>query len=101
MSRKNVSYLRFTQGGPEGIAYQNGMKTLDIFRKYGIPFEYSEMPGGHNWYVWRFDLEYFAQRIFKKVLAVFIRFLGRSCEGAKDLAWKNNAIFWLARINNL
>ena len=63
--KKNVSYLRFTQGGPEDIAYQNGMKTLDIFRKYEIPFEYSEMPGGHNWYVWRFDLHYFAQKIFK------------------------------------
>ena len=63
--KKNVSYLRFTQGGPEDIAYQNGMKTLDIFRKYEIPFEYSEMPGGHNWYVWRFDLHYFAQKLFK------------------------------------
>ena len=63
--KKNVSYLRFTQGGPEDIAYQNGMKTLDIFRKYEIPFEYSEMPSGHNWYVWRFDLHYFAQKIFK------------------------------------
>lgn len=63
--KKNVSYLRFTQGGPEDIAYQNGMKTLDIFKKYEIPFEYSEMPGGHNWYVWRFDLHYFAQKIFK------------------------------------
>ena len=63
--KKNVSYLRFTQGGPEDIAYQNCMKTLDIFKKYEIPFEYSEMPGGHNWYVWRFDLHYFAQKIFK------------------------------------
>ena len=63
--KKNVSYLRFTQGGPEDIAYQNGMKTLDIFKKYEIPFEYSEMPGGHNWYVWRYDLHYFAQKIFK------------------------------------
>jgi enterochelin esterase family protein len=63
--KRNVSYLRFTQGGPEDIAYQNGMKTLDIFKKYEIPFEYSEMPGGHNWYVWRFDLHYFAQKIFK------------------------------------
>ena len=63
--KKSISYLRFTQGGPEDIAYQNGMKTLDLFRKCEIPFEYSEMPGGHNWYVWRFDLEYFAQRIFK------------------------------------
>lgn len=63
--KKNVSYLRFTQGGPEDIAYQNGMKTLDLFKKYEIPFEYSEMPGGHNWYVWRYDLHYFAQKIFK------------------------------------
>ena len=63
--KKNVSYLRFTQGGPEDIAYQNGMKTFDIFKKYEIPFEYSEMPGGHNWYVWRYDLHYFAQKIFK------------------------------------
>ena len=63
--KKNVSYLRFTQGGPEDIAYQNGMKTLEIFKKHDIPFEYSEMPGGHNWYVWRFDLHYFAQKIFK------------------------------------
>jgi enterochelin esterase family protein len=63
--KKSIAYLRFTQGGPEDIAYQNGQKTLDIFKKCGIPFEYSEMPGGHNWYVWRFDLHYFAQKIFK------------------------------------
>ena len=63
--KKTVSYLRFTQGGPEDIAYQNGQKTLELFKKCGIPFEYSEMPGGHNWYVWRFDLNHFAQKIFK------------------------------------
>ncbi len=63
--KKTVSYLRFTQGGPEDIAYQNGQKTLELFKKCGIPFEYSEMSGGHNWYVWRFDLNHFAQKIFK------------------------------------
>ena len=29
--KKTVSYLRFTQGGPEDIAYQNGQKTLELF----------------------------------------------------------------------
>lgn len=63
--RSTVSLLVFTQGGPEDIAYRNGEKTRALFTRCEIPFEYSEMPGGHNWYVWRFDLANFAQRIFR------------------------------------
>lgn len=60
-----VSLLRMTQGGPDDIAYENGHSTYELFKAAGIPYEYSEMPGGHNWYVWRYDLAYFAQQLFK------------------------------------
>ncbi len=57
--------LRFTQGGPEDIAYENGKAMLEVFKKCGINYEYSEMPGGHSWYVWRHDLYNFAPMLFK------------------------------------
>ena len=60
-----VSFLRFTMGGPADAAYPMWEFTLPMFDKAGIPYEKSEIPGGHNWYVWRFDLHYFAQKLFK------------------------------------
>lgn len=60
-----VRLLVFTQGGPEDIAYKNGQATLKLFDEAGIKYEYSEMPGGHSWYVWRNDLYNLAQRLFK------------------------------------
>jgi enterochelin esterase-like enzyme len=57
--------LLFTQGGPEDIAYNNGNEMLKVFDKNNIKYEFSEMPGGHSWSVWRSDLKNFAQRLFK------------------------------------
>jgi enterochelin esterase-like enzyme len=57
--------LLFTQGGPEDIAYKNGMEMLKVFEKNKIEYEFSEMPGGHSWMVWRNDLKDFAPRLFK------------------------------------
>jgi len=62
---KTVKYLIFTQGGPEDIAYNNGLAMLKVFDKHQIKYEFSEMPGGHSWYVWRYDLYNFAQKLFK------------------------------------
>jgi enterochelin esterase family protein len=62
---KTVKYLIFTVGGPEDVAYSNGLKTRELLHKYGIKSDYSEMPGGHTWNVWRHNLVDFAQRIFK------------------------------------
>ncbi len=62
---KTVKYLRFTQGGPEDIAYKNGKEMLKVFDKNNIKYDFSEMPGGHSWYVWRHDLYNFAQKLFK------------------------------------
>jgi len=62
---KTVKYLIFTQGGPEDIAYANGKEMLKVFDKHNIKYEFSEMPGGHSWYVWRYDLMNFAQKAFK------------------------------------
>lgn len=64
--QKTIRYFIFTSGGPEDIAYQNGNATRDLFAKYGIKFESTEMPGGHTMYVWRHDLFNFAQKIFKQ-----------------------------------
>ncbi len=62
---KTVKYLIFTQGGPEDIAYNNGKEMLKVFDKHNIKYEFSEMSGGHSWYVWRHDLLNFAQKLFK------------------------------------
>ena len=63
--KKNVRQLVFTQGGPEDIAYQNGLATLKLFDAAGIKYEYYEAPGGHTWYTWRNNLYQLAQRLFK------------------------------------
>lgn len=60
-----VKYLRFTQGGPEDISYNNGMEMLKVFDKNKIKYESSETPGGHSWNVWRKDLKDFAPKLFK------------------------------------
>lgn len=62
---KTVKLLKFTQGGPEDIAYANGKEMLKVFDKNGIDYEFSEMPGGHSWQVWRNDLKNFAPVLFK------------------------------------
>jgi enterochelin esterase family protein len=60
-----VKVLRFTQGGPEDIAYDNGKEMLKVFHKNQIHYEFSEMPGGHSWNVWRKDLKDFAPMLFR------------------------------------
>ncbi len=61
---KTVKCLRFTQGGPDDIAYNNGKEMLKVFDKNKIKYEFSEMPGGHSWNVWRQDLKDFVPRMF-------------------------------------
>lgn len=63
---KTVKHLIFTQGGPEDIAYKNGNEMLKVFDKNGIKYEFSEMPGGHSWLVWRNDLINFAPKLFRE-----------------------------------
>lgn len=62
---KTVKYLKFTMGGKADIAYENCQGMLKVFDKLGYKYEYTEMDGGHSWYVWRHDLYNFAQQIFK------------------------------------
>lgn len=62
---KTAKLLLFTQGGLEDIAYNNGKEMLKVFDKCGIKYEFSEMPGGHSWHVWRHDLHNLAPRLFK------------------------------------
>jgi enterochelin esterase family protein len=62
---ENFKLLLFTQGGQEDIAWQNCQNMLKLFAKYNIKYEYSEMPGGHTWYVWRHDLRNFAPLLFR------------------------------------
>lgn len=46
-------------------ASANTPPTRELFTKYGVESEYSEMEGGHTMYVWRYDLRSFTQKIFK------------------------------------
>ncbi len=63
--KTGVRQLVFTQGGPEDIAYKNGLATLKLFDEAGIKYEFYESPGGHSWYTWRHNLYNLAQRLFK------------------------------------
>jgi len=62
---KTVQLMYFTQGGPEDLAYDNGMETLKLFDDAGIEYKYREIPGGHTWMVWRQDLRDLAPLLFK------------------------------------
>lgn len=62
---KSVKLIHFTQGGPEDLAYDNGMATMKLFDEAGIKYTYSERPGGHTWMVWRQDLRDLAPLLFK------------------------------------
>ncbi|WP_111707622.1 alpha/beta hydrolase-fold protein [Lutibacter citreus] len=62
---KKVKLVYFTQGGPEDIAYENGMETLKLFDAAGIKYKYREIPGGHSWPVWRKNLRDLAPLLFK------------------------------------
>jgi len=61
----NVKLFWLSQGGKEDIAYVNNQNMLKLFDKYGIKYQYSEMPGGHSVYVWRYNLLNFAPLLFK------------------------------------
>lgn len=61
-----VNLLYFTQGGPEDIAYGNCKEMLGLFDAAGVKYEYSEMPGGHSWHVWRNNLHDLAPLLFRK-----------------------------------
>ncbi len=61
----HVKQLEITMGGPEDIAHKNCQKMLKLFDKAGVKYRYSERPGGHTWYVWRYNLLDLAQQIFK------------------------------------
>jgi enterochelin esterase-like enzyme len=53
---RSVKLLYFTQGGPEDLAYDNGMETFKLFDAAGIKYKNSESPGGYAWKVWRKNL---------------------------------------------
>lgn len=61
----HVKLLIFTQGGPEDIAYNNGLETVKAFRESGFNCEYFEAPGGHTWFTWRYNLRDLTPRLFK------------------------------------
>jgi enterochelin esterase-like enzyme len=63
--RSNVKSLWISMGGEKDIAYNNCKAMMSKFDEIGIPYTYSEYPGGHTWPVWRHDLYMFAQQIFK------------------------------------
>ncbi|MBQ9882855.1 MAG: endo-1,4-beta-xylanase Z [Bacteroidaceae bacterium] len=62
---KAFKVYKFFMGGEEDIAYKNCIATRASFDKFGIKHEYSEMPGGHTWYVWRHNLRDLAPLCFR------------------------------------
>jgi|WetSurMetagenome_2_1015567.scaffolds.fasta_scaffold45886_1 enterochelin esterase-like enzyme len=61
---ENVKLFWISMGGKEDIAWENCQNMLKVFDKYGVKYQYSEMPGGHSVYVWRYDLLHFAPLLF-------------------------------------
>lgn len=64
--KSTFKYFIFTCGGSADGATTNTPPTRNLFTKYGVESDYSEMEGGHTMYVWRHNLYSFAQKIFKK-----------------------------------
>ena len=62
---KSFKLYKFYMGGEEDIAYKNCVATREAFTKAGVKHEYSSMPGGHTWHVWRHNLHDFAPLLFK------------------------------------
>lgn len=62
---KTVKLLYFTEGGPEDLAYENGIETMKLFDAAGIEYKFSERPGGHTWKVWRQDLRDLTPLLFR------------------------------------
>ncbi|GAB2535115.1 esterase [Spirosoma aerophilum] len=52
-------------GGPADIAYQNNKNMMALFDKYGIKYQYTEVPGGHTFLAWRDNLHAFAPLLFR------------------------------------
>ncbi|QJW92281.1 esterase [Spirosoma taeanense] len=52
-------------GGEKDIAYQNNRNTMALFDKYGIKYQYTEVPGGHSFLAWRQNLYQFAPLLFR------------------------------------
>lgn len=63
--KSTLKYFIFTCGGITDGASENTPPTRDLFTKYGVESDFSEMEGGHTMYVWRYDLQSFSQKIFK------------------------------------
>lgn len=61
----SLKLLYFTQGGPEDLAYDNGMETIKLFKDAGVNYQYSESPGGHAWKVWRKNIHDLLPLLFK------------------------------------
>jgi enterochelin esterase-like enzyme len=62
---KNVKLFWISMGGKEDIAWKNCQNMLKLFEKYGLKFQYSEVPGGHTWLVWRDNLYNLAPLLFR------------------------------------
>ncbi|MFD2933168.1 esterase [Spirosoma flavum] len=52
-------------GGPKDIAYQNNKNMMAIFDKYGIKYQYTEVPCGHTFLTWRDNLHAFTPLLFR------------------------------------
>ena len=62
---KAFKVYKFYMGGEEDIAYKNCIATRAAFDRAGVKYEYSQMPGGHTWYVWRYNLRDLAPLCFR------------------------------------
>lgn len=51
--------------GTDDPRYPGHMVLIDDLKKKGIKYEFHDTPGGHEWKVWRVELEGFLQKIFR------------------------------------
>ncbi|GAB3512928.1 esterase family protein [Spirosoma knui] len=61
----NWKLFWIAMGGEKDIAYQNNKNTMALFDKYGIKYQYTEVPGGHSFLAWRQNLYQFAPLLFR------------------------------------
>jgi len=52
--------------GTDDPRYPGHLGIVDLLNKRGIKNEFHDTPGGHEWKVWRVELQGFMQKVFKK-----------------------------------
>ena len=62
---ESLRYFYLGEGTKYDLAYDYGIRALEMFRDYGLTVHYWEYSGGHQWTVWKEDFKSFTPFLFR------------------------------------